>query len=557
MKNIKYLFLTTVLLGFLSCDDDEYFGPEEPVQEPLEELTAGSADFSTYVSLGNSLTAGFTDGALFIAGQENSFPNLLSQKFALVGGGTFTQPLTNDNIGGLLLAGNPILDAEGENQFAPRLVFGGAGPVPLQAIVPTATSSTDIVANNPTGPFNNLGVPGAKSFHLLAPGYGNVGNLPLGRANPYAVRLTGSTPDASVVSLAVAQNPTFFSLWIGNNDVLGYALSGGDGTDPITPVDGPPGVGFNQTYGALIATLTASGAQGVVANIPNVTSIPHFTTVPFNPLDPTDENFGPQIPTLNGIFGQLNQVFAFLEGQGIPNATDRQIVFSSTEASAVVIRDETLMDLSEQIAATLSGSPTFPAFVQSFGLPVQAAPLVAGLLGNVYGQARQATEDDLFVLPSSSVIGTVNSNSVTFLTSQGLPLELAGQFSVEGISLPLEDKWVLLPSEQAEISAATSTFNATIEAAAGQAGLAFVDANSILTQVANGDLDSGDFTLTSALVQGGAFSLDGVHPTARGYALIANEFMKAIDVTYGSNFEASGNLYDIGDYPTNYSPILP
>jgi hypothetical protein len=32
--------------------------------------------------------------------------------------------------------------------------------------------------------------------------------------------------------------------------------------------------------------------------------------------------------------------------------------------------------------------------------------------------------------------------------------------------------------------------------------------------------------------------------------------MKAIDATYGSNFEASGNFFDCGDYPTNYSPTL-
>ena len=37
---------------------------------------------------------------------------------------------------------------------------------------------------------------------------------------------------------------------------------------------------------------------------------------------------------------------------------------------------------------------------------------------------------------------------------------------------------------------------------------------------------------------------------------MANEFMKAIDATYGSNFEASGNLVNIGDYPTNYSPTF-
>ncbi|MGB5429259.1 MAG: hypothetical protein WBM94_06275, partial [Eudoraea sp.] len=112
------------------------------------------------------------------------------------------------------------------------------------------------------------------------------------------------------------------------------------------------------------------------------------------------------------------------------------------------------------------------------------------------------------------------------------------------------------PSEQMEIAVATTAFNATISSTANAAGLAFVDANTLLSQLANGGITSGNFTLTSNLVTGGAFSLDGVHPTSRGYALIANEFMKAIDATYGSNFEASGNLVDIGNYPTNYSPTF-
>ncbi|VXB36375.1 SGNH/GDSL hydrolase family protein [Maribacter litoralis] len=543
MKNLKYLYISLGVLAFTACNDPEDVDLEpEVMAEELPALTAGSADFSNYVSLGNSLTAGFTDGALFQASQTYSMPNLLSQKFSLAGGGSFTQPLTNDNIGGLALAGTRIQD--------PRLVFGGAGPVSLESLIGDVTVTTDIALNNPTGPFNNLGVPGAKSFHLLAPGYGNIANVQLGLANPYFVRMTGTTPDISVLEMAVSQSPSFFSLWIGNNDVLGYATTGGDGTDPITPVSGAPGQGFDGSYGALIATLTAGGAQGVVANIPNVTDVPHFTTVPHNPLDPTNPDFGDQIATLNGIFGQLNQVYAFL---GVP---ERSIEFSETAASEVVIRDETLVDLSAEIAGVLAASPTFPAFVQSFGLPVEAAPLVAGLLGSTYGQTREATADDLFVLPSSSIIGTVNTESVAALMAAGLPQALAGQFSVEGISLPLEDKWVLIPSEQEEIAVATAAFNQIIETTANQAGLALVDANGLLNRLANGGITSGDFTLTSSLVTGSAFSLDGIHPTARGYALLANEFMKAIDATYGSNFEASGNLLNVGDYPTNYPATL-
>ncbi len=558
MKNIKYISLLFGLIAFIACNEPEDVLKDTNIEpEPeviLPELVTGSVDFSTYVAVGNSLTAGFSDNALFKATQENSMPNILSQKFALLGGGSFTQPLMNDNIGGLIAGGNIILDPlTGDQLFKPRLVTTGGAPKDLSEVVGPITPTTDIVLNNPSGPFNNMGVPGARSYHLLAPGYGNLSNFALGLANPYFVRMTGDTPNATVLELSMAQAPTFFSLWIGANDVLGYATSGGDGSSGITPIDGPPGVGFNQTYGAIVATLTSGGAKGVVANIPYVTDIPHFTTVPWNALDPNDPDNGPdlvaQIPTLNTVYGALNQIFAVID-------PSRTITFSETEANGVVIYDETLPDISAQITGALGASPTFPAFLQSFGLPPQAAPLVASLFGSIYGQARQANENDLFVLPSLSTIGTVNEAQSAFLQSQMLPEALADQFSTEGVTLPLSDKWVLLPSEQQEIKDAIDAYNATIEATATGAGLAFVDANALLSRLAATGIASDNFILTSNLVTGGTFSLDGVHLTSRGYALAANEFMKAIDVAYGTNFEASGNLVDIGNYPTNYSPLL-
>ena len=104
MKNIKYLLLSAILVTFTACSDDDY--DYEPTPEPLPELTAGSVDFSNYVAVGASFSAGFTDNALFIAGQENSFPNILAKQFSNVGGGAFSQPMMKDNIGGFLVNGN-------------------------------------------------------------------------------------------------------------------------------------------------------------------------------------------------------------------------------------------------------------------------------------------------------------------------------------------------------------------------------------------------------------------------------------------------------------------
>ena len=82
IMNTKYLWLLLVLLGFSACESDD--NDTTNVDQGVA-LNAGSADFSNYVSIGNSLTAGFTDNALFIASQENSYPNILSQKFAMAG----------------------------------------------------------------------------------------------------------------------------------------------------------------------------------------------------------------------------------------------------------------------------------------------------------------------------------------------------------------------------------------------------------------------------------------------------------------------------------------
>ncbi|MFY0482603.1 G-D-S-L family lipolytic protein [Flavobacterium sp. PLA-1-15] len=509
IKNIKWLLL--VSLTFTACSSDDNGASVEELP-----LTAGSADFSKYVALGNSLTAGFSDNALFIAGQQNAYPKLLADQFATVGGGEFKIPYTNDNFGGLLLGGNVI--------SGPRLIFNGTAPIPLPGAVPTTEIGIPLA-----GPFNNLGVPGAKSFHLLAPNYGDVAGLMTGTANPYFVRFRSSA-QTSVIADAMAQNPTFFSLWIGNNDVLGYATTGGDGTNPITN----EGM-FTTAYNTLVTTLTSNGAKGVVANIPDVSAVPHFKVVPFNPLNPANPAFGPQIPTLNATFAALNAAYASIEADSpATKASERSIVFSTTVNSASVIHDESLSSLTSLLIPKL----------MALGLP---AP-TAGLLATQFGQSRQATPKDLFVLPASSVIGTVNTQYYAALVGQGVPAATAGQLSINGITYPLQDKWVLLPSEQEEIRLATNAFNLIIKAAADQAGLAFVDANAILKQVANGGIRFDNFHMTGAFVQGGAFGLDGIHLTARANAYIANEFIKSINATYGSTLRS----YKPGDFPISY-----
>ena len=505
MKNIfKYTF-AVLAVGFASCEPEF----DNPVTDEGF-YSNGTANFSKYVAVGNSLTAGYSSGALYITGQNYSYPNLMAEKFGFVGGGEFNQPMMNDNLGGLLLNGQQIAP----NRFVLAVDANGKpGPVRLEG-----TPSTDI-ANKLSGSFQNMGVPGAKSFHLSAPGYGNIAGVPTQAANPYFARFA-SSDNATVIGDAAAQNPTFFSLWIGNNDILSYATSGGAGVDQTGNMD-PTTYGgnditdpnvFAHVYSQQVDALIGDReAKGVLINIPEITSIPYFTTVPTNAI-PLDAATAAQ---LNANFAGYNtQILPGLASMGVitpEEAALRMINFSAGQ-NFPIMTDDDLTD----ITAILLGPP--------FSLPASTAALL--------GQLRQVKADDLIVLTASSVLGTTPDPN----NPQG----------IMGVTIPLPDQLVLSTKEQARVKTAMNAYNTTIQGLAGAKGLAFVDARDALLRLADGGIPYDGGLLTSQFVTGGAFSLDGVHPTPRGYAYITNLILKAVNNTY----DATVPTVHVGDYPT-------
>ncbi len=459
-------------------------------------VTNGDADFSKYVALGNSLTAGYRDNALYIDGQNESYPSMIAAQMQLAGGGAFKQPLMPNNTGGFTnLPGFP-------GKLTLQVVNGALAPVPsaAAAVLDNITS---------TGPYQNLGVPGAKSFHLGAAGYGNAAGLPAGLANPYYVRFaTGAT--ASVLNDALSQNPTFFSLWIGNNDVLSYATSGGIGVDRTGNMD-PTTYGSNDitdptVYASVIngyvTALTTNGAKGVIANIPNVTSIPFFTRVPYNAIPLT----AAKAQALNtGLYQPLKAALTYL-GAG------SRINLVNEGNNPVLIVDRKLTNLSAQLTAVLTAS----------GVPATQAAYI----GNAFGQARQATSEELILLTASSVLG-IDAQT-------GLPATDTSTF-VYGASYPIGDHLSLTKDELTSIRTAVAAYNTALKNIATAKGLAFVDANAKMIELSSASgIQFDGVKYTATFVTGGTFSLDGVHLTGRGYALIANEFIKAINQKYRS-----------------------
>lgn len=249
-KLVKFgaMFLTLMLLLVTCGDDDD--GPTDPT----DESKLGDINPSSFVAIGNSLTAGFISAALIDEGQENSFPNLIN-----------TQMNSADNLTNAF--GQPTISYPGISSTPD---FGILEWIALPSVITQAAGNGDLT-NLDVTTYRNLGVPGAATIDVL--NASDATTSASGTNSFFNLIVQGQTQ----FQRAKALKPTFMTLWIGNNDVLGYATSGG-----VSPAAPTPSDAFAFLYSQLadsIATLDSLGNDVVVANIPNITDIPYFTTV--------------------------------------------------------------------------------------------------------------------------------------------------------------------------------------------------------------------------------------------------------------------------------------
>lgn len=483
MKHIHYIIITWGLLFISSCD----------FSESVEDARthSGSADFSTYIALGNSLTAGYQDGALYKEGQEHSYPAMIAKGMNL--SYDFAQPLMADNLGGI-----PSVNISNKRILAKT----SKGLLP---IIAEGEAKTTLASFYKGKQFYNLGVPGAKLSHLLAAGYGNPAGLlnKPATANPYYVRFASSS-SSSIIEDALAAKPSFFSLWIGNNDVLGYATSGGDDSEALTAENT-----FSQHYKILIERLTSSGAKGVIANIPYVTTIPFFNTVPNDALLLDAEKAKKLSSFFTAVQGILTKV---LINKGIP----------AKQAQSIAAQYGIIFS---------KGKNRFL---------IQTAKTSQNPLG-----FRQMSKEELLLLTiDRNAMKTQGYGSVAISEeTAGILSKLAQGQSItpqEGSKVleaihPIQDKDALDVEELALLKNSTEAFNTTIKNIAVAKDLALFDANKLMQDIAAKKLRIGGVNYSSDFITGGMFSLDGIHPNQRGYGIIANAFIDAINSKYKAN----------------------
>ncbi|MCZ8354403.1 MAG: hypothetical protein O9340_06700 [Cyclobacteriaceae bacterium] len=554
----KYSIFTTLLATALLVGCEQELADLKPPVTTTPTGDLGSINATKFSTLGNSLVAGFQSNALFNEGQEESIGKIINQQLTFAGGtSAFNQPNINsvNGFSGLFNETTPVgrlvlFDPDGSTDPDGAGCLISRSPSPTASGTPARNSTCPSVIETPAMPapyntadapspftgdktaLNNFGVPGILLGQTLTPltGGPSTGNPAY---NALYARFASNPGTSTIVGDFIASQPTFFLIEVGNNDVLGYATTGASGAIPLTSA-----AAFQGQYQALINSIltgpgTLATAKGVVANIPYVTDIPFFKTVAWNSVEfvlrgcdfnsnGTDD-VQEQLNQLNGAtgFGGYNGALDFLVTQGAitqEEANKRKVTFVAGK-NGIVINDE---NLTPDLTAALSGIN-----------PALAA----------YGRTRQANANDLITLSAGSILGTCVSNNPAL---------------INGVSVPLADQFVLLPSEVTEIRNRTDEFNAAIETIvdANPTRLALADVNAAFTDFASrptGTLVNGILLTPSITPPYAGFSEDGVHPNGRGYAFLANIFIRAIN----EKFDATIPEADITKYRGTRTPVSP
>ena len=245
--NMKYTSIALILFtALVSC--------KPKIEAP--EASMGDVDASRYIAIGTNNTAGYSNDGLTFNGQDNSYAAIIAKQFSVVATIDFKQPFVSAGSIGFNIDGKSPLklgnktDCKGLTSLSP-IRIAGAGDM---------TQLMNQYAGY--GPFNNFGVPGMSALSINVAGYGNPANG-VGNFNPYFARFTSNEATASVLSDAVAQNPTFFTIMLGDDDILTYAKSGG--TNGVIPLaNGAAGVGFSGSLEEVITSLNGNGAKGAI-----------------------------------------------------------------------------------------------------------------------------------------------------------------------------------------------------------------------------------------------------------------------------------------------------
>ena len=403
--------------------------------------SGADAIFQRYVALGNSITAGYQSSGINATTQAQSYAVLVADQM--------------------------------DTRFAfPTLAGRGCAPPVVnfltQARFGTGSTSTtcDLRAAATTDLLNNVAVPGAAVIDLTTAATANTNTLT-------SLFLSGKTQ----VQRALEIDPTFASIWIGNNDVLPASVAG-----VLVPLAGvSPGVtsqtDFETAYNAATDALVAGapGLDGVLVGVVHVANAPLFFAVGV---------LQASVPAFQG----------FDQAAGWnPASTD------PVKASPMVID------------ANCGGAA--------------AATLISFRMASEIARFRNDT----------NATGSPPKDPATRV---GHPAYIAcGVSATPGAPpSPVGEVFILTTAEQTALTNAVNAYNTYIQAEATALDWAYVNPNVLLDSLRTaGQIPTFPNLASGTATFGSWISLDGVHPSALAHRAFANHVINAINAKYGTS----------------------
>ena len=550
MKTIKQLtFIAIFSFIALSCEQESIMKLDPAAASASAPSgKAGSADFTKFSAIGGSYVAGFTDGTLYTNGQKNSLAAIIANQINYTRSADaqaaykFNQPDINSDNGYINAGADGVAGTADDNG---RMFLGTSA----------STGETGLYFKQPGDPvaiqtpyagdkiaLNNFAFGNSVLGHFLSTETGGPNPLhPL--FNPFYARF-GAAGSASPIAQFLGTAPSFWMAWLGASDFVGYAAKGGD----VAQAPKPDGATLSAYWGQALTAMISSNqvAKGIVGTVPDILALPYFNFIASDAI-PLDAATATALNTqLGGGFNQLISAAA-ANGLGVTaaEATQRQLVWKEGQNN-LLMNDSSLTDLFPVWSNLVTAGVLSADDLNGNTIPDAIEPLMP------YRYARMATANDKAVLAAQGVLGLPN-------TAPGV-----NPPPVWGVSWPLSDEHVLTATELVEFETARATLNAGIKAkvkelnenvvinSAGLNRLAMVDldgtyaawaTNSPLSE--NGVVVTYDFAPPT-----GMWSFDAVHPNARGYALLANKWIDAINAHFGSTIPKA----QVGWYP---GPALP
>jgi lysophospholipase L1-like esterase len=265
--------------------------------------------------------------------------------------------------------------------------------------------------------------------------------------------LAGFGQGVTQVQAAKSLHAQVATVWLGNNELLKVAFSGG-----LAPVTAPQSL--HDDIKSIVQQLQGAGSKVAVSNLVDVMGAATF--IPQPAYQPTLQAY----------------ITGTLIAQGVPPA----------QAQGAAVLYSTAYASQETAQAGLGANGYFT---------------INALFKTLQTAAAQIPAHALPVAPTL----------------------VSGDFIADAVA--------------SNVKALNAAYNVAIGQAASETGAALVDQNAAFkTIVANGGVAVNPPKCCSLVYRGGFFSLDGLHPSNTGYALIANVFIAQLNTSYSLGIPA-------------------